>query len=104
MGRVTDYFSSFTWLINKWVHQGEGESTDLNTELELTEALNERHALDVAHSATQFYDAHLGLDVVLDRLLGHSLHPFLDGVRYMGNDCNFSSQFNSRFNSLNSVA
>lgn len=59
----------------------------LHSELELTETLDKGHALDVTHGAPQLYDADLGLDVVLDGLLGDSFHPLLNGVRYVRDDC-----------------
>lgn len=61
-------------------------NSHLHTELELAEALHEWHSLDVANSAAQLDNAHLRFDIVFHRLLGHPFHPFLDGVRDMGNN------------------
>lgn len=62
------------------------QTTNLDTELELPEALHKGHSLDIAHGASQLDNAHLWLYVVFHGLLGHSLHPFLDGIGDMGNN------------------
>jgi hypothetical protein len=59
----------------------------LDPKLKLPESLDEGHSLNIADGAAQLYDAHLWFDVAFDRLLCNSLDPFLNGIRYVRDNC-----------------
>lgn len=55
-------------------------SLHLDSELKLSEGLDERHPFDVSDSSAQLNDAHFRLDVALDGLLCDALNPFLNCI------------------------
>lgn len=70
-----------------------GHEVDVsNLMAQLSESLDERHALDVTNSTTKLDDAHIGLLVrAIDRCPSDTLDPVLDGVRDMRNAANLDT-------------
>jgi hypothetical protein len=74
------------------------------TSPQLTHSLNERHALDIAHCASQFDNADIGLLArVVDRYPRHFLDPVLDGIGNVGDDLHGFTQIVALALALNDV-